>query len=104
MINIYGQPQTDYFSVYSAIEKDESNMRLFLIVVGILVVLLVKIVAAWFMANTAVLKGHGQEVHAFWICFWLGIVGYIYVAALPDKIQQSQNQRIIELLEKGVDK
>jgi len=32
------------------------------------------------------------------MCFWLGIIGCIYVAALPDKIQQKQNQKIIDLL------
>lgn len=30
--------------------------------------------------------------------FWLGIIGYIYVLSLPDKVTQSQNQQIIELL------
>ena len=33
------------------------------------------------------------------MCFWLGIIGCVYVAALPDKIQQQQNQKMIELLE-----
>lgn len=50
------------------------------------------------MENTATEKGYGTEAHAFAMCFWLGIIGCIYVAALPDKIQQNQNQQIIELL------
>lgn len=28
-------------------------------------------------------KGH-YDVHAFAMCFWLGLVGYLYVIALPD--------------------
>ena len=28
-------------------------------------------------------KGH-YDVHAFAMCFWLGIIGYLYVIALPD--------------------
>lgn len=50
------------------------------------------------MENVATEKGYGTEAHAFAMCFWLGIIGCIYVAALPDKIQQNQNQQIIELL------
>ena len=79
-------------------------MKIFLIATIVTVILLIKVIIAWFMTNIAVMKGHGREVHAFGICFWLGIFGCIYVAALPDKIQQSQNQRMIELLEKGVNK
>ncbi len=52
------------------------------------------------MEDVAALKGYGEDAHAFAMCFWLGIIGCIYVAALPDKIQQGQNQKIIELLEK----
>ncbi|MFR6560924.1 MAG: hypothetical protein ACLUR5_02100 [Eubacterium ventriosum] len=44
------------------------------------------------------MKGYGKEIHAWAWCFWLGIIGYIYVLSLPDKVTQSQNQQIIELL------
>lgn len=56
------------------------------------------------MENVAADKGYGTEAHAFAMCFWLGIIGCIYVAALPDKIQQKQNQKIIELLTHPEDK
>ena len=42
------------------------------------------------------MKGHGKEAHAFAACFWLGIIGYLYVVSLPDKIVQDQNQQIID--------
>ena len=29
-------------------------------------------------------KGYGTEVHSFAMCFWLAMIGYIYVLALPD--------------------
>ena len=32
----------------------------------------------------AFMKGYGRESHPFVMCFWLGIVGYLYVIALPD--------------------
>lgn len=67
-----------------------------IIVIGIVI----NFAVATLMSNVAVMKGHGPEVHAFAACFWLGVLGCIYVAALPDKILQSQNQRIIELSER----
>lgn len=43
------------------------------------------------MEKTAKMKGH-KKSHAFAMCFWLGIFGYIYVACLPDlKLQQLQD-------------
>ena len=29
-------------------------------------------------------KGYDTTIHSFAMCFWLGIVGYLYVIALPD--------------------
>ena len=29
-------------------------------------------------------KGYGEEKHTCAMCFWLGVVGYLYVIALPD--------------------
>lgn len=69
-----------------------------IVVLAAVVVIVIDVVIAKKMESVAALKGHGEEVHAFAMCFWLGIVGYIYVAALPDKIQQEQNQKIIELI------
>lgn len=69
-----------------------------IIVLIIAIFLIVGFVIGRMMENAAALKGYGTEVHAFAMCFWLGIIGCIYVATLPDKIQQEQNQRIIDLL------
>ena len=48
-------------------------------------------------------KGQTKAVHAFEMCFWLGIVGYLYVIALPnanfDIKRLNQQKRIIELLQ-----
>lgn len=64
----------------------------------ILVYLVVNGICAALMRNTAIDKGYGDDNHIWAICFWLGLFGYLYVIALPDKIRQSQNQQIIELL------
>lgn len=52
-------------------------------------------------------KGQTKAVHAFEMCFWLGIVGYLYVIALPnanfDIKRLNQQKQIIELL-RNIDK
>lgn len=75
-------------------------MGIIWIILALIIGLIINVAVATLMSNVAVLKGYGTEVHAFAACFWLGILGCIYVAALPDKIIQSQNQRIIELQER----
>lgn len=48
-------------------------------------------------------KGQTKDAHAFEMCFFLGIVGYLYVIALPnanfDIKRLNQQKRIIELLQ-----
>ena len=65
-----------------------------------LILILINIYGAYLMAQSASLKGYGKDLHAWAICFWLGIIGYLYIISLPDLIQQSQNQSIMVLLEK----
>lgn len=74
------------------------------IILIIAVYLIIGFIIGKMMENAAADKGYGTEAHAFAMCFWLGIIGCIYVAALPDKIQQKQNQKIIELLTHPEDK
>ena len=49
-------------------------------------------------------KGYGTEIKAYYMCFWLGIVGYLYVIALPnaklDNIELKQQKKMLEILEK----
>ena len=35
--------------------------------------------------DVAHMKGYGPEMHCFAMCFWLGILGCLYVSALPDR-------------------
>ena len=47
-------------------------------------------------------KGYGPELNAYYMCFWVGIVGYLYVIALPnakfDNITLKQQKKMLELL------
>lgn len=79
-------------------------MRVFLSFVILCLILVVQFIYAHFMKMAAIRKGYGADAHVWALCFWLGIVGGIYVIALPDLIQQSQNQRMIELLQGSAEK
>lgn len=68
-------------------------------IVIICVIFSISVFIAGLMVDSAVMKGYNpDEMHIFAICFFLGIIGYIYVLSLPDKITQQQNKEIIELL------
>ena len=64
--------------------------------------LIVNIIISAYMGNVAKRKGYGEEAHAFAMCFWLGIAGYLYVVALPDLKQREQLDKIIKLLDPQV--
>lgn len=70
-------------------------------IIIVVVLLIINGFCAYLMKQSAVMKGYGEDCHIWAICFWCGLFGYLYVISLPDKIQQSQNQQIIELLSRG---
>ena len=57
---------------------------------------------ARFFEGIAFMKGYTEEIHAFAMCFWLGIIGYIYVTALPDLIMQERLKKNNMLLEQQI--
>lgn len=63
----------------------------------IVFILIIHLIAANFMQVAAEEKGY-EDSHAMAICFWLGLPGYLYIIALPDKRVQEQNQEIINIL------
>ena len=68
------------------------------IVLSVVVLLVFQMIFAAFMNQVAMDKGYGSEAHALAICFFFGIMGGIYVNALPDKNLKAQNDEIIALL------
>lgn len=72
------------------------------IAVGIIVWVIIEGIIAYFMNQAAEEKGYNSEAHAFALCFWLGIVGWLYVVALPDKNIRKQNEEIINLLQNNI--
>ena len=51
----------------------------------------IKYIVAKKFEKIAFMKGYGTQIHSFAMCFWLGIVGYIYVLALPDLTLTNSN-------------
>ena len=77
---------------YSYSSPSITESALFWIIV--IVFLLVQVFGAIMMAEAASKKGYGDEEHVFLKCFFLGIYGYLYVIALPDKTLQKQSEEI----------
>lgn len=57
---------------------------IFVSAIGLIVVLVVNYVIADNFMTIAQDKGHNERKY-FHFCFWLGIVGYLMVVALPDR-------------------
>ena len=56
-----------------------------LILIPIILYFIVNAIIASKFEDVAYLKGYGQDIHSFAMCFWLGILGCLYVIALPDR-------------------
>jgi len=55
----------------------------FAIILGLVVVVCIQVAVANTMQNLAEMKGHTNRV-AWHLSFWLGMLGWVYTAALPD--------------------
>lgn len=74
------------------------------IALSVLVVLAVNFLFATLMNNIAVNKGY-ENSHAFALVFFFGVLGMLYVIALPDLKAQAQREDILTiLLEKNGEK
>ena len=64
----------------------------FLLLIPIAICLVINAVIASKFEDIAHMKGYGPEMHCFAMCFWLGILGCLYVIALPDRgMREAQN-------------
>lgn len=71
----------------------------YIIVIGI-VYLCINIVIASMMQNIAELKGYEENRSAFVLTLLLGIVGVLYVVALPDKKLNNNIEKLIQCINK----
>ena len=71
--------------------------------IGIVMIIYLVIIAAFIWINylvakkfekIAIDKGHPNS-RAFAMCFWLGIVGYLYVIALPNKTWENKLDKFL---------
>ena len=66
----------------------------------IIAYLIIAGIGAIIMSSAAAEKGYVSTGKNFAICFFLGIFGYLYILALPDKKLQQQNENIYKALMK----
>lgn len=55
-----------------------------LLLIPIVVVLFINYIVAKKFEKIAFQKGYDDSIHSFAMCFWLGLIGYLYVIALPN--------------------
>lgn len=67
-------------------------------IVGLLVFLLLNGLLASKASDIAADKGYEMGTW-FHMCFWLGLISYIIVAAMPDRVMQGKVDRMINLLQ-----
>lgn len=72
-------------------------MMWFGIIVGLLVFLLLNGLLASKASDIAEDKGYEKSTW-FHMCFWLGLISYIIVAAMPDRVMQGKVDQMINLL------
>ena len=53
-------------------------------VLGVLIGILIDLYISCWFAKVAIMKGH-KETAVFWMPFLLGLVGYLFIIALPDR-------------------
>lgn len=58
-------------------------MAIIFLLLGIALICLNYFLAKWFFEAAEAKGWHSRKY--FWICFWLGLVGYLLVIALPDR-------------------
>ena len=72
-----------------------SNGEIVGIIIGVITTIAIQAFIAYKFQNIAIMKGH-SNIHAFAWCFFLGIYGCIYIAALPNVASKSTAKNISE--------
>ena len=66
---------------------------LFWYIIGITIIITIYLTICMRFSMIAADKGYSGNSY-FWVCFFLGIIGYIMVAALPDQAMYSSIQNL----------
>lgn len=65
------------------------------IIVMVVISLVVDMVISSLFGMIAEMKGHSRQMYR-WICFFLGLPGWIMVAALPDRAKKSKSKKELQ--------
>ncbi len=63
-----------------------------LIFLGVVVALIIDMVISSLFGAIAEMKGYSRSMYK-WICFFLGLPGWIMVAALPDRAKKEKSKK-----------
>ncbi len=67
---------------------------------GAFIGLIISLFGASLMEKAAREKGY-TDIHAFALCFWLGIFGYMYIIALPDRYLEKQVEELTDVIKEN---
>lgn len=94
-IIIFKKPKIRVFlrvnEVFSIVFCEVSIMGFLIVVLCILFlwpILYIDHIVALKFEKVAFDKGYDESIHSYHMCFWLGIIGYLYVIALPIKTEK----------------
>ncbi|MBE6630932.1 MAG: hypothetical protein E7624_08825 [Ruminococcaceae bacterium] len=97
---LFALTQQDVQLAESDLSVIETIIWIFVIAGALAILIFFRVLVAHILCPLVLKKGYSlQETKAFWKCFWLGIPGYIYVLALPDRNLQMQNDLLIAALQ-----
>jgi hypothetical protein len=68
-----------------------------LLVILPIISLAINLMFAYKFEDIAFKKGYDSSIHSFALCFWFGIIGFIYVAALPDLNNRNNTKKVEEV-------
>ncbi len=70
-----------------------------LMVVWIVLVLGINLIVASKMTDIAIMKGHYKKTTSvFLFCFFFNVIGYIYLALLPDMVKRKNDEEILKAI------
>ena len=71
---------------------------LVIVFIILIICLIINYIIAKKFERIAFDKGYDESIHSCAMCFWLGVVGYLYVIALPDlNLHNNVNENLYDI-------
>ena len=90
------------YNTYNAYSQGSTTGEIWPLIIAVIVLIVVQFAMAKMFERIAYDKGYtADETHAFAKCFWLGLYGMIYVAALPNKKMARELAKSVRIAEEA---